>query len=136
MKPVHDSLRTLPNRHVFLALIGKMLKKNPHHSMLLIDVVRFSDVSSSFGYELGDELLLNIANRICYLFAGHDAHLGRISGDIFGLVIPGKFSQVQLQRFYIHLIDHFKTPIAAGDHSFIADFNVGGVSSEESTVDA
>ena len=104
--------------------------------MLLIDVVRFSDVSSSFGYELGDELLLNIANRICYLFAGHDAHLGRISGDIFGLVIPGKFSQVQLQRFYIHLIDHFKTPIAAGDHSFIADFNVGGVSSEESTVDA
>ncbi|WP_339901382.1 bifunctional diguanylate cyclase/phosphodiesterase [Paraglaciecola polaris] len=136
MKPVHDSLRTLPNRHVFLALIDKMLKKNPHHSMLLIDVVRFSDVSSSFGYELGDELLLNIANRICYLFAGHDAHLGRISGDIFGLVIPGKFSQVQLQRFYIHLIDHFKTPIAAGDHSFIADFNVGGVSSEESTVDA
>ena len=86
MIPVHDSLRTLPNRHVFLKQIDEMLKSHPHHSMLLIDVVRFSDVSSSFGYELGDELLLNIANRINYLFAGHDAHLGRISGDIFGLV--------------------------------------------------
>lgn len=136
MIPVHDSLRTLPNRHVFLKQIDEMLKSHPHHSMLLIDVVRFSDVSSSFGYELGDELLLNIANRINYLFAGHDAHLGRISGDIFGLVIPGKFSQVQLQRFYIHLIEHFKTPIAVGDHSFIADFNVGGVSNEESEIDA
>ena len=55
MKPVHDSLRTLPNRHIFLEQIDVMLKRNPHHSMLLIDVVRFSDVSSSFGYELGDE---------------------------------------------------------------------------------
>ena len=73
MKPVHDSLRTLPNRHIFLEQIDVMLKRNPHHSMLLIDVVRFSDVSSSFGYELGDELLLTIANRISYLFTGHHA---------------------------------------------------------------
>ncbi|MBJ2137149.1 bifunctional diguanylate cyclase/phosphodiesterase [Paraglaciecola chathamensis] len=136
MKPVHDSLRTLPNRHIFLEQIDVMLKRNPHHSMLLIDVVRFSDVSSSFGYELGDELLLTIANRISYLFTGHHAQLGRISGDIFGLVIPGKFSQVQLQRFYIHLIEHFKTPIGVGDHSFIADFNVGAVSNEESAIAA
>jgi diguanylate cyclase (GGDEF)-like protein len=134
MKKLHESLNILPNRFAFLDKIDQLLTSNPNQSLLLIDVVRFSDVSSSFGYEFGDHVLLEIANRMVVLFED-DALLGRISGDIFGLVIPGVHSRSQLRAFYNHLIEHFKTPIACQDHAFIADFNVGAVANSDKNSD-
>lgn len=125
-KQLHDTLLSIPNRFAFLDQIDQIINADPHQSLLLIDVVRFSDVSSSFGYDFGDSILLEIANRIALLF-DEGAILGRLSGDIFGLVIPGSHRQTQLRGFYNHLVEHFKTPIACKDHSFIADFNVGAV---------
>lgn len=110
---------------MFLDQVGKIISVEPKQSLLLIDVVRFSEVSSTFGYAVGDEILLEIANRITFLF--QDALLGRLSGDIFGLLISGSHRCEQLNGFYDHLVEHFKTPIACRDHSFIADFNVGAV---------
>ncbi|KXI28784.1 putative bifunctional diguanylate cyclase/phosphodiesterase [Paraglaciecola hydrolytica] len=127
MKKLHDSLISIPNRHVFLEQVNQLIQIDPEQSLLLVDVVRFSDVSSSFGYDVGDKILLEIANRIAKLFHSK-ALLGRVSGDIFGLVIHGLHTHDQLHAFYCHLVEHFKTPISCEDHAFIADFNVGGAS--------
>lgn len=124
MKQMHTSLLSMPNRHVFLEQVNYRIQQDTQQSLLLIDVVRFSDVSSSFGYALGDQILLEIANRICFLFS-ENAIVGRLSGDIFGLVIAGQHSYSQLQTMYQRLVEHFKTPITCQDHAFIADFNVG-----------
>ncbi|MFQ3236243.1 MAG: diguanylate cyclase (GGDEF)-like protein [Paraglaciecola sp.] len=135
MKQLHESLITLPNRQTFLQQIADIVNDDPFQTLMLIDVVRFSDVSCSFGHQLGDQILLDIANRINVQFERYDALLGRISGDVFALVIPGKYSKTRLYSFYTHLVDHFKTPIACDDHSFIADFNVGVVSNQSKIVD-
>ena len=127
MKKLHRSLISIANRHVFLEQVNQFIQHDPAQSLLLIDVVRFSDVSSSFGYDFGDKILLEIANRISMLFEGK-AILGRVSGDIFGLVVHGQHSHDQLHAFYCHLVEHFKTPISCEDHAFIADFNVGAAS--------
>ncbi|MDU0355447.1 bifunctional diguanylate cyclase/phosphodiesterase [Paraglaciecola aquimarina] len=124
MQYTHESLATIPNRYAFLDNIEKLLVADSHQSLFLIDVVRFSDVSSSLGYDFGDKILLEIANRIIYI-ADNKAVFGRISGDIFGLVLSGTQNQAQLHEFYSHLISHFKTPIQCDDHAFIVDFNVG-----------
>jgi diguanylate cyclase (GGDEF)-like protein len=120
----HESLITIPNRYVFLDEIEQLLETNAEQSLLLIDVVRFSDVSASFGYDYGDKVLLEIANRIAFLFDGKGV-FGRIGGDIFGLILAGSHQQKQLYGFYSHLVQHFITPIQCDDHAFIADFNVG-----------
>ena len=130
----HQSLLTIPNRYVFLGEIELLLKKDANQSLLLIDVVRFSDVSSSFGYDYGDKVLLEIANRIAFLFADN-AIFGRISGDVFALFLSGIHRQKQLHNFYSHLVQHFKTPIKCGDHAFIADFNVGAASNPKNNTD-
>ena len=49
----HESLLTIPNRYVFLGEIEQLLSKDAEQSLLLIDIVRFSDVSSNFGYDYG-----------------------------------------------------------------------------------
>ena len=124
MNKLHDSLMSIPNRHVFLDQVNQLIQNEPEQSLMLVDVVRFSDVSSSFGYDIGDKILLEIANRIAWLFDGK-ALLGRVSGDIFGLVVHGQHTHDQLHAMYCHLVEHFKTPLSCEDHAFIADFNVG-----------
>ncbi|MDN4503263.1 bifunctional diguanylate cyclase/phosphodiesterase [Alteromonadaceae bacterium BrNp21-10] len=122
----HQSLATIPNRYAFIDRIERAIENSTELSLLLIDVVRFSDVSSGLGYKAGDFILAQIAKRIQKVL-GDQCQLGRISGDIFGVVINGKHEERHLVDIYNHLIDHFKAPIAFEDHSFIADFNVGAV---------
>ncbi|WP_416304981.1 putative bifunctional diguanylate cyclase/phosphodiesterase [Neptunicella sp. SCSIO 80796] len=124
MNLVYQSLATIPNRYAFLDCIEQSVFSTPDLSLLLIDVVRFSDVSSSLGYKAGDYILSEIAQRVQLLLSDMSL-MGRVSGDIFGVVIPGRHSKQQLQDYYNHMVEHFKTPISFDDHSFIADFNVG-----------
>jgi diguanylate cyclase (GGDEF)-like protein len=130
----HQSLITIPNRYAFLGEIEQLLKTDAEQSLLLIDVVRFSDVSASFGYDYGDKVLLEIANRIVFLF-NDNVVFGRVGGDVFGLILSGIHQQQQLHDFYSHLVQHFKVPIQCDDHAFIADFNVGAASNPEHNSD-
>lgn len=134
MGEVHQSLVTIPNRYAFLDRIDECVQNDSSLSLMLIDVVRFSDVSSSLGYQVGDIILLAIANRIRKIF-GVDILLGRISGDIFGIVMPGRHGERQLRYHYNYLVDHFKTPINFDGHAFIADFNVGAVANLDGNAD-
>jgi diguanylate cyclase (GGDEF)-like protein len=94
----HKSLMTIPNRYAFLSEIEHLLNTNTAQSLLLIDVVRFSDVSTSLGYEYGDKVLLEIANRIDFLF-NDIAKFGRIGGDVFGLIFSGAHHQKNYMIF-------------------------------------
>lgn len=120
----HLTLTTLPNRYHFFDLIEREAKKHGAVSLYLVDVMRFSDISSAFDYRAGDELLVKIANQINHIFHNH-LLLGRVSGDIFGLLFHGESSDNQLRERYFKLIEHFKTPIFVNETAFIADFNVG-----------
>ncbi|MEW9798240.1 putative bifunctional diguanylate cyclase/phosphodiesterase [Alteromonas sp. CYL-A6] len=122
----HLSLATIPNRYAFIDNVERHARQHSHLSLMLVDIVRFSDVTSSLGIEVGDQFLLEIANRISRLFE-EEVELGRISGDVFGLIFPGRRTQMQMQRMFERLVEHFKTPMHYGSHAFIADFNVGVV---------
>lgn len=81
----HTSLATIPNRYAFIDSISKQASRSASISLMLVDVVRFSDVTTSLGIHVGDRFLLEIANRIQLLF-GTAVSIGRISGDVFGIV--------------------------------------------------
>jgi diguanylate cyclase (GGDEF)-like protein len=131
MGRVHNSLTAIPNRFAFIHCIEKCASQNDSVSLMLVDVVRFSDVTTSFGMHTGDQFLLSIANRISMLFKDATM-LGRLSGDVFGLLFDNPMSGDQLQRKFEYLVEHFKTPIQHDGHAFIADFNVGAYSAETS----
>ena len=130
----HSTLATIPNRYAFIDKIASCGERHTQLSLMLIDVVRFSDVTTSFGIEVGDQFLLEIANRLQRLFH-HNIEFGRISGDVFGVVLPGIHSPVVLQQQFEYLAEHFKTPMYYDGHAFIADFNVGVVSKSQGAFD-
>ena len=92
MSRLHQSLATIPNRYAFIDTIEQCAEKHKHVSLMLIDVVRFSDVTTSLGINVADQFLLEIANRIILLF-DEPLRFGRISGDVFGIVFPDKIKQ-------------------------------------------
>ena len=135
MTQKHQSLSTLSNRYHFIDVIEGIADSNSYFSLMLVDVMRFSDVSSAFDHKAGDEILLQIVNRIHVIF-GQDLILGRISGDIFGLVFEGRQSESVMRTKFQRLIEHFKTPLFTNGTAFIADFNVGIASRTHKNVTA
>lgn len=117
-------LNELPNRYNFIEIINQISKKEKRFSLMLIDIMRFSDVSTAFGHSSGDDLLLQIVNQISKVMSSSIA-LGRISGDIFGLVFTNAISESALREQHTNLCNHFKTPLTICGTAFIADFNVG-----------
>ncbi len=128
MSQVITSLATIPNRYAFIDIIAKRAIQSHSLSLMLIDVVRFSDVTTSLGIHVGDSFLLEIANRIQTLFNTKNVSVGRISGDIFGVVFPNQANEAKLRSMFDRLVEHFKTPMHYEGTAFIADFNVGVVS--------
>lgn len=117
-------LNEIPNRYHFIEIIEQIAFKEQRFSLMFLDVMRFSDVSSAFGHKAGDGLLLKIVNQINAIFPSAMA-IGRISGDIFGVVFTHAITVNALRAEHERLFNHFKTPIVVNETAFIADFNVG-----------
>lgn len=130
MSRTHTSLATIPNRFAFIDSVSKVASQCSELSLMLVDVVRFSDVTTSLGITVGDQFLLEIANRIQSLF-GKDVSIGRISGDVFGIVFPNVSNEASLRYSFDYLVEHFKVPMHYEDNAFMADFNVGVVCSND-----
>ncbi|MBU2978895.1 bifunctional diguanylate cyclase/phosphodiesterase [Alteromonas sp. C1M14] len=134
MTRLHQSLATIPNRYAFIDSIDKSANEFDHFALMLVDIVRFSDVTTSLGIRVADRFLLEVANRIILLF-DDGAYFGRISGDVFGIVFPNITQTQDLQDHFDYLVEHFKTPLHLDNHAFIADFNVGAVCGATSSFD-
>nr|WP_113866847.1 EAL domain-containing protein [Brenneria salicis]NMN90208.1 diguanylate cyclase (GGDEF)-like protein [Brenneria salicis ATCC 15712 = DSM 30166]RBP62168.1 diguanylate cyclase (GGDEF)-like protein [Brenneria salicis ATCC 15712 = DSM 30166]RLM31202.1 hypothetical protein BHG07_06745 [Brenneria salicis ATCC 15712 = DSM 30166] len=93
----HDSLTGLPNRTFFsLALdtaIAKLMSKDVHFNLMLLDLDRFKAVNDMFGHAAGDELLSNVSSRITVLL-GSDDVVARLGGDEFAVIQSVRRNQV------------------------------------------
>lgn len=117
-------LNNIPNRYHFIEIVEEIARTEERFSLMLMDVMRFSDVSAAFDHKSGDLVLLQIANHICHIFKDAAA-IGRLSGDIFGVVFIDAYTPAALRQKNAELISHFKTPLMVNETAFIADFNVG-----------
>ncbi|MFC4699564.1 putative bifunctional diguanylate cyclase/phosphodiesterase [Glaciecola siphonariae] len=120
----HQHINNIPNRYHFIEIVEEIARTHDRYSLMLMDVMRFSDVSAAFDHKSGDLVLLQIANHICRLFKDAAA-IGRLSGDIFGVVFTDASTPLAMRDKNAHLISHFKTPLMVNETAFIADFNVG-----------
>jgi diguanylate cyclase (GGDEF)-like protein len=86
-----DSLTGLPNRLAFnegvkSAIFNANLNERVMVVMFL-DLDRFKAVNDTFGHEAGDELLRQVAERLCGAVRGGDT-VARIGGDEFTVLLP------------------------------------------------
>jgi diguanylate cyclase (GGDEF)-like protein len=86
----HDALTGLPNRRRFLHDVEASLLTGaaaPGRAVLLLDVDRFKTVNDSLGHHAGDELLLDVSERLSSGLRG--ASVARLGGDEFAVLQSG-----------------------------------------------
>ena len=87
----HDSLTKLPNRIAFLEKLDQELARAERHNeglgVLYIDLNDFKLINDSFGHDVGDILLREVAERLTQTSRRSDT-IARLSGDEFAVIIP------------------------------------------------
>jgi diguanylate cyclase (GGDEF)-like protein len=82
-----DELTMLPNRRRFISEIQNFAMRES--SLLLMDLDGFKPVNDSFGHEMGDKVLQQVAQRFSRALPS-GALLARLGGDEFGILVEGK----------------------------------------------
>jgi diguanylate cyclase (GGDEF)-like protein len=86
----HDSLTDLPNRACFFGLLETALvnaSRNKHMvATLFVDLDHFKPVNDTMGHQIGDQLLVAVAERIRVALRHADT-VARIGGDEFVILI-------------------------------------------------
>jgi diguanylate cyclase (GGDEF)-like protein len=83
---LHDPLTGLPNRVLMLQLLERAFRAGRRSGrvsgVMFLDLDRFKDVNDTYGHQIGDELLMAVADRLSGLLRPGDS-LARLSGDEF-----------------------------------------------------
>ncbi|WP_434926731.1 EAL domain-containing protein [Shewanella sp. HL-SH2] len=82
----NDLLTGLPNRSSLQVTLNNLVKKDIHHTLMVLDLDNFKRINDSLGHQVGDELLISVAERIRTSIPSH-ASLYRLGGDEFALLI-------------------------------------------------
>ena len=86
----HDILTGLPNRRWLMDALPALLESNTrdgaHLALLMLDLDQFKSINDSLGHEAGDQLLIEVANRLQACVRKGD-HAVRLSGDEFVIVL-------------------------------------------------
>jgi diguanylate cyclase (GGDEF)-like protein len=85
-----DSLTGLPNRALFMDRLSHGLtrakRRHEHLAVLFLDLDRFKVINDTLGHAVGDQLLVEVSNRLGGSLRPGDT-VARLGGDEFGLLL-------------------------------------------------
>jgi len=124
----HDSLTQLPNRSLFLDRLEQSIassKRNEEKfALLFIDLDQFKKINDSLGHHIGDEVLIESANRLSHALRDEDT-LARLGGDEFTIILKNisdpKGAAVVAQK----IVDLIKQPIIINTHRLYISTSIG-----------
>lgn len=121
-----DTLTGLGNRRLF----GEALTRHVNNaesqpfSLLLIDLDRFKRINDELGHDVGDALLVEVADRLTDAVRQRDS-IFRLGGDEFAILLTGISDERAVTDACQRLYNSFSTTVSIGQHEVRADLSVG-----------
>jgi diguanylate cyclase (GGDEF)-like protein len=88
---LHDPLTGLPNRILLRDRTGQAIRQADRElvpiALLLLDLDRFKEVNDTLGHHYGDQLLVQVGQRMRAALRGVDT-VARLGGDEFAVLLP------------------------------------------------
>lgn len=88
---LYDQLTQLPNRSLLHDRLQQALfsaqREEGRVAVLIVDLDHFKEVNDTLGHDIGDQLLVQVAQRFSEQLRQTDT-IGRLGGDEFAVVIP------------------------------------------------
>jgi len=110
----HDTLTKLPNRNYvysyFQTRIDKLLAANKQGALIFIDLDNFKDVNDSLGHDAGDQLLIEVSDRLRNVSSMDDS-VARLGCDEFLLLIELCENESQIETTAQEIISTVSQPI-------------------------
>jgi diguanylate cyclase (GGDEF)-like protein/PAS domain S-box-containing protein len=125
---LHDILTGLPNRALFTDVLNRALaaaaRDKERVGVVLLGVSGFKTLNESYGHQVGDELLLEVAARLHDTLRASDT-AARLEGDEFGILPHGSLTDDQLQQVTRKVLAVFDREFVLRGHRLHATGRVG-----------
>jgi diguanylate cyclase (GGDEF)-like protein len=112
----HDALTGLPNRRSFevelLKNIENVRKTSESLAVVFIDMDKFKYINDTFGHDVGDALLISVAERMSAV-VGNKGICARLGGDEFVALINKNVTQEEVTAIGVGLLNALQPPFYA-----------------------
>lgn len=103
----HDPLTRLTNRRLLMDRLEQALKtgkrENSYLAVLFVDLDKFKRVNDNYGHDAGDQLLIEVANRLQQCVRSSDT-VSRIGGDEFVVLLAGLGTDCERATTFVNAI--------------------------------
>ncbi|MCE5284026.1 MAG: PAS domain S-box protein [Deltaproteobacteria bacterium] len=124
----HDLLTGLPNRALFYdrtaMILAQAKRKGRPFGVMMLDLDKFKDINDNFGHDIGDEVLIAIADRLKKLLRDEDT-VARTGGDEFVILLPDAGGDRNVGHVTERIMAAFSEPIVVRERPFFVSFSIG-----------
>lgn len=126
---LHDMLTGLPNRPLLLDRLGRSIERSlriPDYlfALLFVDIDSFKIINDSLGHLVGDQFLIEIANRLQACIRSMDT-VARLGGDEFCILLDGIKEEDEVRHIADRIHAALAVPCALGGHELCASASIG-----------
>jgi diguanylate cyclase (GGDEF)-like protein/PAS domain S-box-containing protein len=124
----HDALTGLPNRSLFRDRLEHALaqaRRRDHLvAVLFLDLDNFKVINDSLGHQTGDELLVEVAQRLRICVRGGDI-VARLGGDEFTVLLEEIDAEAEAHLVAERIGEALRTPVRLGDRDVFVSASIG-----------
>ncbi|AYR22810.1 putative bifunctional diguanylate cyclase/phosphodiesterase [Herbaspirillum rubrisubalbicans] len=135
-----DSLTQIPNRRKFFAQLDQICSRatanGQRFAVAILDLDGFKAVNDLYGHTHGDQLLVEVGQRLSALCGEEYLHLARLGGDEFAIIIDAGQSDDVLQQFGARICDALRRPFVLYKATVQIAASVGVATFPDMAVDA
>ncbi len=103
----YDTLTGLPNRHLLAELMERLRarsdRNNSSFALCYLDLDRFKPINDTYGHAVGDQVLIEVADRLRRVVRGSDV-VSRLGGDEFVVLLEGLGEGADLGNRLDHIL--------------------------------
>lgn len=124
----YDPLTGLPNRTLFMEKLNWAIdwanREQRQIALFFLDLDRFKLVNDTMGHQVGDQLLIEVANRLRLCVRKVDI-VSRLAGDEFTIVLTNIDNFNNIAEIAQKVLDAFIQPIRLNNHDFFVTTSIG-----------
>jgi len=124
----HDALTGLPNRALFSDRLKHGIEQAKRHkteiALFFIDLDRFKQINDSLGHQVGDRVLIAVAERLKAKIRKEDT-LARLGGDEFTIIIEDMEEIQDVSHLAQKILEVLTQPIHIEDHPLYISCSIG-----------
>jgi diguanylate cyclase (GGDEF)-like protein len=125
---LHDPLTGLPNRVLMLQLLEHAFRaarrSGNTSAVLFLDLDRFKEVNDTYGHQVGDELLISVAERLTGVLRPGDS-VARLAGDEFVVLCEDLAGPSQADSIAVRLNAELSRPFVLSDVEVAVTASIG-----------